>query len=68
MRPTQDWVALPEAAARLGLDAGNFRKLVAAGRVPGARKLGGIWLITWPCTITPGTRGPARKIRDPNTN
>ena len=60
-RPDGDDVAnvtVREAALRLGVSERRVRKLARDGRVRGATKAGGEWLIPTPVEVTPGKRGP----------
>ena len=51
-------VTVREAALRLGVSERRVRKLAHDGRVRGATKAGGEWLIPTPVEVTPGKRGP----------
>ena len=51
-------VTVREAALRLGVSERRVRKLARDGRVRGATKAGGEWLIPTPVEVTPGKRGP----------
>lgn len=48
-----------QAAIRLGVSERRVRKLARDGRVRGATKAGGEWLIPTPVEVIPGRRGPA---------
>ncbi|MDE2999526.1 MAG: helix-turn-helix domain-containing protein [Gemmatimonadota bacterium] len=52
-------VTVREAAVRLGVSERRVRKLARDGRVRGATKSGGEWLIPTPVEVIPGRRGPA---------
>ena len=51
-------VTVREAAIRLGVSERRVRKLARDGRVRGATKAGGDWLIPTPVEVVPGKRGP----------
>ncbi|MDE3258140.1 MAG: helix-turn-helix domain-containing protein [Gemmatimonadota bacterium] len=48
-----------QASIRLGVSERRIRKLARDGRVRGATKSGGEWLIPTPVEVIPGRRGPA---------
>jgi hypothetical protein len=48
-------------AARIGVTPRRARALAAAGRIPGAVKLGRDWLIPEAAEATPGARGPSSR-------
>lgn len=48
-----------QASIRLGVSERRIRKLARDGRVRGATKSGGEWLIPTPVELIPGRRGPA---------
>ena len=52
-------VTVRQAAIRLGVSERRVRKLAGDGRVRGATKAGGEWLIPTPVEVIPGRRGPA---------
>lgn len=52
-------VTVRQAAIRLGVSERRVRKLAGDGRVKGATKAGGEWLIPTPVEVIPGRRGPA---------
>ncbi len=52
-------VTVRQAAVRLGVSERRVRKLARDGRVRGATKAGGEWLIPTPVEVIPGRRGPA---------
>ncbi len=52
-------VTVRQAAIRLGVSERRVRKLAGDGRVKGATKAGGEWLIPTPVKVIPGRRGPA---------
>lgn len=52
-------VTVRQAAVRLGVSERRVRKLARDGRVRGATKAGGEWLIPTPVEVIPGKRGPA---------
>lgn len=52
-------VTVRQAAIRLGVSERRVRKLAGDGRVRGATKAGGEWLIPTPVEGIPGRRGPA---------
>lgn len=52
-------VTVRQAAVRLGVSERRVRKLAHDGRVRGATKAGGEWLIPTPVEVIPGKRGPA---------
>ena len=52
-------VTVRQAAIRLGVSERRVRKLAGDGRVRGATKAGGEWLIPTPVEVIPGKRGPA---------
>ena len=52
-------VTVKEAANGLGVSERRVRKLARDGRVRGATKAGGEWLIPTPVDVIPGRRGPA---------
>ncbi|MBI3375586.1 MAG: nucleotidyltransferase domain-containing protein [Betaproteobacteria bacterium] len=47
-------ISLPQFARRRAVSQQRIRQLIAAGRIPGARKIGRNWLISEPGTIAPG--------------
>ena len=49
-----------QAAAALGVSVQRIRKLLLAGRIVGAEKVGRDWVIPTPVRVTPGKRGPRR--------
>lgn len=50
-----------EAAQRLGISNSRLRFLMAAGRMPGAIKIAGRWILSDDLTILPRPRGRPRK-------
>ena len=46
------------AAKELGVSGARVRKLLAEGRIRGARKNGRDWLVPTPVQVSPATRGP----------
>ena len=52
-------VTVRQAAIRLGVSERRVRKLARDGRVRGATKAGGEWLIPTPVEVIAGRRGPA---------
>ncbi|MCL8207233.1 MAG: helix-turn-helix domain-containing protein [Actinomycetia bacterium] len=48
-----DWVTTTEAAALLGVNPSRVRQLLLAGRIVGARKAAGTWLIPTPIQVRP---------------
>ena len=52
-------VTVRQAAIRLGVSERRVRKPAGDGRVRGATKAGGEWLIPTPVDVIPGRRGPA---------
>ena len=52
-------VTVRQAASRLGISERRVRQLAGDGRVRGAVKAGGEWLIPTPVELVPGRRGPA---------
>ncbi len=49
-------ITITEAAARLGIDASALRRRCEQGRLPGARRSGGTWLVEWPLVNPPKPR------------
>ena len=52
-------VTVKEAALRLGVSERRVRNLLRDGRVRGATKAGGEWLIPTPVELIPGRHGPS---------
>ncbi len=49
-------ITLPAAATLLGLTPSALRKAIAAGRIPGAKKVGRDWFVPNPPKIAPDRR------------
>jgi hypothetical protein len=43
-----EWRTVTEVAAEMGWSVAWVRRLCAQGRMPGARKIGRVWVIPWP--------------------
>lgn len=48
-----------EAAKRMDVDASRIRQLCIARRIPGARRIGRMWMLPQNFEVKPGARGPA---------
>ena len=51
-------VSVTEAASEWNVTRARIHQLLAEGRIRGARKVGEVWVIPSPVTVTPGKRGP----------
>ena len=49
----KEYVSGPEAAAMVGISSSRMRALCRQGRVPGARLIGGAWIVPERFKITP---------------
>lgn len=51
------YLSIPEAARRLGYSRSRLHQLAAAGQIPGAIRIGRMWLIPRGYRVPPVTRG-----------
>jgi len=55
-------ISVREAAKAAGVSPRRIQQLVTAGRIPGAEKVAGVWLVPTGFTVAPGARRRPGKI------
>jgi hypothetical protein len=56
MSPNASLVGITDAAVRLGVSARRIQILAKSGRIPGAQKIGGAWVLPADFKVKPAAR------------